>query len=37
VAITSEEEKKNYCVDGPLVALLKIREGCAKVGLSLID
>jgi hypothetical protein len=22
VAITSEEEKKNYCVDGPIIALL---------------
>jgi hypothetical protein len=24
VALTSEEEEKNYCVDGPIIALLSI-------------
>jgi hypothetical protein len=34
VAITSEEEKKNCCVDGPIIALLNIEYHCSFFNVS---
>jgi hypothetical protein len=31
VAITSEEEKKNCCVDGPIIALDNIKMGLGEI------